>query len=314
MKHYLTIDGGTTNTRLILMEDLHCVDRVKIPAGAGNTDRASMIRILRENITEMLARHSLQTEDITAILASGMITSEKGLCEVPHTAAPAGAAELHAHMHSVNIPELSPLPITFISGVRMMGDTPETADIMRGEETELIGLQQQIQTGKKDTVFVLPGSHSKIIRVEDGRIVDFSTMLTGELMAAVAHDTILKDALDITQDDIDEEWLFKGYTYARTRGINEALFKVRVLKNQLAVGLIERNSFFYGTILQGEIDRIVDYGAECILIGGRASFRIPMTSLLRRLTDAPIIPIEDAQADNAPSIGMIRVYEYGSEQ
>ena len=59
--------------------------------------------------------------------------TDKGLCEVPHTAAPAGASELHAHMHTVHIPELSTLPVTFISGVRMMGETPETADIMRGE-------------------------------------------------------------------------------------------------------------------------------------------------------------------------------------
>ena len=310
MKYYLTIDGGTTNTRLILMEGITSVDRVKLPVGAGNTERAEVIRILHENIEKMLARHSLKIEDITAILASGMITSEKGLCEVPHIAAPAGAAELHAHMHTVLIPELASLPVTFISGVRMMGETPETADIMRGEETELIGLQKQIGTGKKNTVFVLPGSHSKIIRVEDGRIVDFSTMLTGEMMAAVAHNTILRDALDIKIDDIDEAWLLRGYEYARDRGINEALFKVRVLKNQLGAGLVERNSFFFGVILQGEIDRIVEYGAECILIGGRASFRIPMTSLLHRLTDTQIIPIEDEQADSAASIGMILVYEH----
>ena len=137
-------------------------------------------------------------------------------------------------------------------------------------------------------------------------------MLTGELMAAVAHNTILRDALDIRIDDIDEAWLLRGYEYARDRAINEALFKVRVLKNQLGVGLVERNSFFFGVILQGEIDRIVEYGAECILIGGRASFRIPMTSLLHHLTDTQIIPIEDDQADSAASIGMIRVYEFGN--
>ncbi len=310
MKRYLTIDGGTTNTRLVLVEDRIPTDRVKIPAGAGKTDKDTMCVLLHDAIADMLKRHALQIGDITAILASGMITSEKGLCEIIHTPAPAGAAELHAHMQAVHMPAVADIPITFISGVKMAGSTPETADIMRGEETEILGLHAQMSAATENTVCVLPGSHSKIIRLHEGRIVEFSTMLTGELLAAVAGNTILKDAVDISLIETDPEWLSRGYTYAQTRGINEALFKVRVLKNQLGADDLARYSFFMGVILQGEIDRILEAKADCIIIGGRSAFRIPMTQLLERCTNASIIPVSDEQADNAAPLGMIMVYEY----
>ena len=310
MKRYLTIDGGTTNTRLVLVEDRVPIDRVKIPAGAGKTDKETMSVLLHDAIDAMLARHALHIGDITAILASGMITSEKGLCEITHTPAPAGAAELHQNMHTVDLPAAADIPITFISGVKMAGSTPETADIMRGEETEILGLSAQMSAATENTVCVLPGSHSKIIRLHNGQITDFSTMLTGELLAAVSGNTILRDAVDISLIETDAEWLCRGYTYARTRGINEALFKVRVLKNILGADDLARYSFFMGVILQGEIDRILEAHADCIIIGGRSAFRIPMTQLLERYTDASIIPVNDEQADFAAPLGMIMVYEY----
>ena len=310
MKRYLTIDGGTTNTRLALAEDGKIADRIKIPAGAGNTERPAMCALLHDAIETMLARHSLSLDDITAILASGMITSEKGLREIPHTAAPAGAAELHAAMQAVPFPEICAKPITFISGVKMAGNTPETADIMRGEETELLGLMALTGMADQSCICVLPGSHSKIIRAENGRILEFSTQMTGELMAATAKNTILRDAIDITRDETEIDWLDAGYSYARTRGINEALFKVRVLKNLLGQEEKARFSFFLGAILQGEIDRILETNPQNIMIGGRSGFRIPMTQLLSRYTDAAIHPISDEQADAAAPLGMILVYEY----
>ena len=55
--------------------------------------------------------------------------------------------------------------------------------------------------------YVLPGSHSKLIHVDGaGRIVDFTTMLTGEMIAALSQNTILKDAVYLAGTRLDESW------------------------------------------------------------------------------------------------------------
>jgi len=58
-------------------------------------------------------------------------------------------------------------------------------------------------------------------------------MLSGEMIAALSQNTILKDAVDLSVNAIDEAALIEGYNYAIANGVNEALFKVRVGKNLL---------------------------------------------------------------------------------
>jgi len=314
MKRYLCIDGGTTNTRLVLVEDGCAVDRCRISAGAGNTERAQMAVLLHDAIDELLKKHGLQESDITAIIASGMITSDRGLCELKHIPAPAGIAELHEAMHAENMPVVSSLPIHFIRGVRMCGDSPETIDMMRGEETELIGIMSALGAMGRNSICVLPGSHSKLIRTDEkGRISVFSTMLTGEMMAALAKNTILRDAVDLSFVDTEAEPLIRGYEYAKSRGINEAMFKVRVLKNMLGATPCACYSFFMGAVLQAEIDCILAADAQTVIIGGKRAFREPMQTLLARYTDAEIRCVEDAVSDSAAPLGMIRVFEYAAE-
>jgi 2-dehydro-3-deoxygalactonokinase len=62
-------------------------------------------------------------------------------------------------------------------------------DVMRGEETQIFG--ELARTGKREGRFVLPGTHSKWVRVGGGRIVEFSTYMTGEIFAACRNHTIL---------------------------------------------------------------------------------------------------------------------------
>ena len=94
--------------------------------------------------------------------------------------------------------------VVIVPGVKTEGETIADADMMRGEETELIGLMEHLESA---AVYVLPGSHSKLIHVDGaGRIVDFTTMLTGELIAALLQNTILKDAVYLAGTRLDESW------------------------------------------------------------------------------------------------------------
>jgi len=60
--------------------------------------------------------------------------------------------------------------------------------VMRGEETQLLGA---IGTGERGVLAVLPGTHSKWARVEHGRVVDFTTFMTGELYGVLIDHSML---------------------------------------------------------------------------------------------------------------------------
>ncbi|MDO5311108.1 MAG: 2-dehydro-3-deoxygalactonokinase, partial [Clostridia bacterium] len=139
MRNYITVDGGTTNTRLSLVRDRKVMRTVKLPLGAkaGIDNRDSYRAAVRDAISEL--RKDTGGEGIYRILASGMITSEFGLCNLPHISAPAGIAELHEGMYETVLADISDIPFVFIPGIRISGGDLEHTDMMRGEEAELVG-------------------------------------------------------------------------------------------------------------------------------------------------------------------------------
>jgi hypothetical protein len=167
-------------------------------------------------------------------------------------------------MHPALFPQITDIPFVFIRGVKLAGDRLEDADMMRGEETELLGMGDL-----EEGLYILPGSHSKLIEVDQaGRIVSFRTEMTGEMIAALAEHTILAGALDLKNTSCMWESLWEGYCYCDAHGLNEALFKVRILKNLFGVTADAAYSFFLGVVLHDEIRSILEvrWGLEQMAI------------------------------------------------
>ena len=306
MKRYFTVDGGTTNTRITLVCDRSVRDTQKLSVGARNGADALKLA-LRDGIAAMLSAHSLGAEDVTAILASGMITSEYGLCNLPHLPLPAGCAELHAAMHCAAFSEITSIPWYFIRGVRSVTESIDGTDIMRGEETELMGI---LDGNPRGTLYVLPGSHSKHISVDgDGRITAFRTMLSGELFAAVMQNTILRDAADFDHNTIVEEKLFFGYDYALAHGINESLFKTRILKNIFDATREECYSFLLGVVLCDEVRAILSAKEETVVLGGQKQFREALGEILTKYGKKKVTVLSDETVAASTALGAIRVFE-----
>ena len=211
-------------------------------------------------------------------------------------------------MYETIISEISDIPFVFMRGVKTESTVEADFDMMRGEETELCGI---IDGKYGECIYVLPGSHSKIIKTDDlGRIVSFSTMLTGEMIAALSQGTILKDAIDLSVDEINCEYLIKGYEYAKDAGINKALFKVRILKNNFNCSKEELYSYFVGIILCDEILYIANDFAKTVVLGGREQIKKAMAQILRKTTDKNVIELDKKTVDNSTSYGMIKIYEH----
>lgn len=309
MSTYITIDGGTTNTRISLVKDGSVADTLKKQVGARNgIDDRQLLRIsVKEGIEALLERNDMKPEDVHRILASGMISSEFGFCNVEHIQAPAGIRELHDTTYETVLSDISDIPFVFIRGVKIKGENVEETDVMRGEETELMGILQDAKSA-----YILPGSHSKIIRTdEQGRIVDFATALTGEMIASLSGQTILKDAVDLSVTELDSEYLLQGYQCCERQGINKALFKVRLLKTQFGRSKEQIYSYFMGIVLHDEIEEVLRLNVEKIVIGGRKQIKEALQSLITALSGKEVLCITDEEAEHANIRGMIRIFEYG---
>ena len=113
-----------------------------------------------------------------------MITSRNGWVETPYLPLPSGAQELADAL--VQHQTSDGTKVIFVTG--MTTDHGDVPDVMRGEETQIIGATA---SGMSDGVFVLPGTHSKWITVQNSQIEDYSTFMTGDIFAALRQHTIL---------------------------------------------------------------------------------------------------------------------------
>lgn len=310
MSVYITVDGGTTNTRISIVKDLKVIDTLKYNVGArlGIDSNTILHETIKNGIVEILSRNNIEEQDIKKILASGMLTSEFGLLKLDHIVTPAGIEELHNSIVEETLDSISTIPIAFIRGVKTPCNNLDDADMMRGEESELIGLSEGQM---ENAIYILPGSHSKVIETDDvGRITNLTTTLTGEMIAAISQGTILKDAVDLENSEIDEEYLFLGYDYCVQNGFNKSVFKTRVLKNMFSKTKSQVYSFFMGVLLCDELKEIVKLNPEKIIIAGRKQIKEATYMILQKNIRSPVYKIPDEMVDVANSIGMIRIYEY----
>ncbi len=313
MNNYITIDGGTTNTRVCLVSGGIVQDCIKLPIGAKKSidGNGELKNAIKAAIDQIFKKNNIDKADIYRILVSGMITSEFGLIEIPHIVAPAGIRELNENIKEEYLPEISDIPFCFVPGIKVIGGNFANTDMMRGEETELIGLMQGNMT---DCIYVLPGSHSKLIEIDNnGRICKIKTELTGEMVEALVTKTILKDAINLNAN-LDTGYLWKGYECCEEYGINEALFKIRILKNLYNCTPNEAYGFFMGVILHSEVKQILKSLCKTIIVGGKRQLREATIYLLKKLTDKTVIEVSDESASIASTKGVVKIYEFDVDE
>jgi 2-dehydro-3-deoxygalactonokinase len=172
----LALDWGTSSARAYRVgRDGAVVERREAPLGVMHVAAGQHAVALRRLLGDWAA---LEVPRI----ASGMIGSRQGWLEVPYVECPADAAALVAGIRATPGRELSIVPGLVC---RDAGGVP---DVLRGEETQILGAVAEDDAA---VLAVLPGTHSKWVYVADGRIVAFSTYMTGELFAVLLQHSIL---------------------------------------------------------------------------------------------------------------------------
>jgi 2-dehydro-3-deoxygalactonokinase len=175
----VAVDWGTSNVRAwgIAADGSHCF--------SSQSDRG-MSKIARADYPAVLAELIGGNAPAgTDTVICGMAGARQGWLEAPYLDTPADLTRLAA---GAVRPEGTPYAARILPGICQR--TAGHEDVMRGEETQLLGLLA-LRPGYSGTA-ILPGTHSKWVEIEDGRITRFSTAMTGELYEVLSQHSVLR--------------------------------------------------------------------------------------------------------------------------
>jgi 2-dehydro-3-deoxygalactonokinase len=237
----IALDWGTTSARAYRMGHDGAVLEV----------RESALGIQRiQNAAFAAALQSLLGEwgDLSAPrIACGMIGSRQGWVEAPYVDCPAGIEALAGTLTST--PDNA---LAIVAGVRCR-DADGMPDVMRGEETQIVGALAGEE--ERTTLAVLPGTHSKWAIVRSGRVACFATYMTGEIFAVLKTHSILGRMIPATPAGSDDDFLrgVASGTRAGAGSLLHRLFGVRTLPLAGELAAESISDYLSGLLIGDEI-------------------------------------------------------------
>lgn len=322
----LLVDCGTTNLRVTALDDAQCVlAQAKRDGGVRHTavdgHNGRLKAMLADGISEVLSKIGKDAQDVSRCVAYGMITSNVGLLEIPHLPAPVDDMDLHKGMQTAVFPEIAPFPITFIPGVRNFAGqvTPDNfsgMDMMRGEETEAVGLFELLHP-QGECVMILPGSHNKFVRMDaDGRILGCMTSISGELLDAITHHTILANAVGGEFADAqtyDVQLVRQGARECAETGIGRAAFAGRILNQLGEVESVRLRSYLLGVVLAQDVAALKKFVPDVqnvkILIAGKAPLQCAIADVMETLGLQDAVQVETEISGQMGICGALKIAE-----
>ncbi len=193
---------------------------------------------------ESLSKKTVINLENTPIMISGMASSSIGIEDVPYANLPFRLDGSQVRTKKIEIQEDFPHEIILISGVQ------SDHDVMRGEETQLIGiwsLLAGIGNQPVEAIIIFPGTHSKHVYIKDRQLIHFKTFMSGEMYQVIGNHSILKDSVKMQEayepSDMNIQAFKKGVQDSRGSNILHSLFTVRT--NQLFNRLDKTGNAYY---------------------------------------------------------------------
>jgi 2-dehydro-3-deoxygalactonokinase len=267
---FVGIDWGSTRRRVMALDAAGTLLR-EFADDAGLLHVAGRWSSALEDALSRAAPLALRSR----VVLSGMVGSAQGWHTAPYLDAPLPLDALGQKLFAV--PDApAGLACHIVPGVRWRHDGGHV-DVMRGEETQLLGA---VANGLRDAVVVLPGTHSKWVRLRDGRIEGFATYMTGELFALLSqHGTlapVLRGDGPSARSPSDAEASGEAFVLRASQGraLSNALFGCRaaVVSGQLAQS--SAPEYLSGVLIGSEwhdaLDRFARDGLSLRVLGAPA--------------------------------------------
>ena len=205
------IDWGTSSFRAYCLDkEGGVLHQQTSPQGIGQTESNAALVYLEDQLANLPKR---------PVLMAGMVGSTLGLIEVPYLDCPLDANQLADNLCLLDD---SRFPDVFIvPGVRFKNR--HELDVMRGEETQVMGWLATDDHLQATAQLCLPGTHSKWVHLNQGSITQLETSVTGELFDVLQQHSVLVSG---TQSESDAEFI-EGVNAAKQKDLIRSLFSVR---------------------------------------------------------------------------------------
>lgn len=289
----IVIDWGTSNFRAFLID---------VASGEVLDSRRSASGLRALSRAEFAHYCASQTEawrenGAVPMYLSGMVGSARGWFEAPQLELPVSAMDLADNV--VAAPGLD--NVWIVPGVKQV--SPEHVDVMRGEEVQAFGALSL--AGVESADCCLPGTHSKWVHLEGGRMHDFTTVMTGELYHAVRFHTLPGEP---ARDDapFDEAAFRLGLSRAGCPGgILHALFEARSRHLYAGLAAEQVGSYLSGVLIGEEVRAMREArpALQRVWLIGAESLRGSYTLAL----ESAGIGVEAVDSDDATLAGVMAI-------
>lgn len=275
----IALDWGTTSMRSWLLgAGGRILDTrrdgeglLELAAGTETADSAVRARAYEATYREICGPWLRNHPELPA-LACGMVGSTHGWSEAGYLTVPARLDHLAGQLTEIVLDHGS---VRLIPGLRVPSDAhhDRPGDVLRGEETQIIGVLDLIGRPAGEHLLILPGTHTKWVRTAGDTVHSFTTAMTGELFGLVTRYGLLSHtASTASPDDVAfSRGLTAGYA-AADRGLAAALFGARAL---VLDGLLEPSAvpdYVSGIVIADEVGHLLPRyaGAERVVLCGTA--------------------------------------------
>jgi 2-dehydro-3-deoxygalactonokinase len=266
MEQIISCDWGTSALRLRV---IHLADKSVLTettcdkgiltvynewkqSGKNEEERLSFYQsILNAQIKKSEQQSGFSLDDMPVVI-SGMASSNIGMSELPYKEMP----------FSIDGNDLEVRVMSSGNDFRhnsfLVSGAKTSEDVMRGEETQLIG--GFAKNEYEEQVYIFPGTHSKHILVKNNKAVDIRTYMTGEFFELLSKKSILFNDINNDTDLFSEEYI-RSFENGVAESIDSNLlhnaFLVRT--NSLLGKLSKEDNYYYlsGLLIGTELKELI---------------------------------------------------------
>jgi 2-dehydro-3-deoxygalactonokinase len=276
MKKFLSCDWGTSTFRLRLIdmesarvlfsensaEGIGQIHQAWKNSGGESEERLAFYeKIIARHIRKMES-NSGQSLELIPLVISGMASSSIGMTELPY-------AKLPLPLDG-SVLETTYLPATktFLHDTLIVSGASTHDDVMRGEETMLIGCAEEGFFNEHATI-IFPGTHSKHVDVKENHAVALKTYMTGEFFDLLSRLSILSVAVNKNEwvgEGARKEAFQDGVKCGAQTNLLHGAFKVRTnsLLNQL--GPEENYHYLSGLLIGNELGDLMNKSLSSLVL------------------------------------------------
>jgi 2-dehydro-3-deoxygalactonokinase len=277
MDKFLSCDWGTSffRMRLVQSDDLEIIAEEKNDKGiarifkswkdeGGDSEKRQAFyqSVITEAIQIVSKRVDLDLNGIPVIV-SGMAASNIGMIDLPYKNIPVATDGSNLEIKQLSVDGFEN-EFIIISGIRSIDD------VIRGEETKIVGCAPYLEDNAGEQLLIFPGTHPKHVSIKNNEVTGIKTFMTGEFFDLLSTQSVLAASVKANSDfhAADSQINFEqGVKDSSTGNLLQIAFKVRT--NDILRNVSKEDNFHYlsGLLIGTELKEVSDYKSPIYLCG-----------------------------------------------